>query len=250
MTRDARAPSPPRAYASARVEPRPTIPILHLDDDVVVVNKPPGLVVHRGWAREKVVVMTLARNAVGRHVYPVHRLDRQTSGALVFALHPEAARQLAEQFDGSDAGDPDRAEGVDKRYLALVRGRLDAPGVVDYAIPRSESGPRVPAVTEYRPIWVSPRYTLVEARPRTGRLHQIRKHFKHIGHPIVLDKKYGRGFFNDFARSEYGIDRMVLHARTLAFRHPRSEAPLSVRAPLVDLAPALERMGIPGAELA
>ncbi len=225
------------ALGSAQMEPAPpTAEILHLDDDIVVVNKPAGLVVHRGWAREKVVVMTLVRDAIGRHVYPVHRLDRQTSGALVFGLHPDAARDLKEQLDGRS---------VDKRYLALVRGEVEAPGVIDYPIPRSEDGPRVPAVTEYRPVWVSPRYTLVEVAPRTGRLHQIRKHFKYIGHPIVWDKKYGRGFFNEFAAREYGIDRMVLHARTLTFTHPTSGDTIRVEAPLVDLAPALVRMGIP-----
>jgi tRNA pseudouridine65 synthase len=242
---DTRPSSPP---------PAPSIEILYADDDVVVVNKGPGLVVHRGWAREKVVVMTLARDALGAHVYPVHRLDRQTSGALCFALHPEAARRLRAHFD----------EGlVDKRYLALVRGALREPGVIDYAIPRSEDGPRVPAVTEFRSLWVSARerapgsqssgprerapqaYTLVEAHPKTGRLHQIRRHFKHINHPIVWDKKYGRGFFNDLAAREYGVDRMVLHARSLAFAHPMTGAPLVFQAPVRDLSAVFERMGIP-----
>lgn len=230
------------------------VEILYLDDEVVVVNKPPGLVVHRGWAREDVVVMTLVRDAIGRRVYPVHRLDRQTSGALVFGLDSNTARLLQEQLDGSSANERYLARGsreqldgrsVEKRYIALVRGQVEAPGVIDYAIPRSEHGPRVFALTEYRPLWVSLRYTLVEVAPRTGRLHQIRRHFKYIGHPIVWDKKYGRGFFNEFAAREYGVGRMVLHARSLAFSHPATGERLVVRAPLVDLAPALERMGIP-----
>jgi tRNA pseudouridine65 synthase len=215
--------------------------ILYADDDLVVVNKPAGLVVHRGWAREKVVVMTLVRDALGRHVFPVHRLDRQTSGALCFGLHPEAARALREQLD---------AQRMEKRYLALVRGAVEAPGVIDYAIPRSEDGPRVPAITEFRPLWVSSarvaqRYTLVEATPKTGRLHQIRRHFKHLNHPIVWDKKYGRGFFNELAAREFGVARMVLHARSLALFHPASGERLVFRAQVGDLASVFEKMGIP-----
>jgi tRNA pseudouridine65 synthase len=221
--------------------PPSSLEILHADDDLVVVNKPAGLVVHRGWAREKVVVMTLARDALGRHVFPVHRLDRQTSGALCFGLHPEAARALREQLD---------AQRMEKRYLALVRGALPQPGVIDYAIPRTEDGPRVPAVTTFRPLWVSSeavgqRYTLVEATPETGRLHQIRRHFKHLNHPIVWDKKYGRGFFNEHAAREFGVTRMVLHARSLSLDHPSTGARLSFRAPVGDLAAVFERMGIP-----
>jgi tRNA pseudouridine65 synthase len=217
-----------------------SLEILYADDDVVVVNKPAGLVVHRGWAREKVVVMTLARDALGKHVFPVHRLDRQTSGALCFGLHSEAARALREQLD---------AQQMEKRYLALVRGSLEAPGVIDYPVPRSEDGPRVPAVTEFRPLWVSPsggqRYTLVEATPRTGRLHQIRRHFKHLNHPIVWDKKYGRGYFNELAAREFGLARMALHARSLALTQPTTGERLVFRASVGDLAPVFERMGIP-----
>lgn len=212
--------------------------ILHLDEDVVVVDKPPGLVVHRGWAREPVVVMTLVRDALGKHVYPVHRLDRGTSGALVLALSPEAAGVLGEAFASG---------AVDKRYLAIVRGVAPEEVVIDHPVPRSEDGPRVDAITEVRRLFAVERYSLVEARPRTGRLHQIRRHLRHIGHPIVWDKKYGRGYSNDFARELYGIDRLALHARSVAFRHPRTGDEIRVVAPIVDLAPSLERMNAPRA---
>ena len=214
---------------------RPEVPILHVDDDVVVVNKPAGLVVHRGWANERHVVMTLVRDALGSWVYPVHRLDRQTSGVLVFARHPEAQRALSASFAGQD---------VEKRYLAMVRGLLEAPGTIDYAIPRDEDGERVPAVTDYEPIHVIPHYTFVIAIPRTGRLHQIRRHFKHVDHPIVMDKKHGRGVFNRVAEHELGIVRMALHARTLAFPHPTTRERLSFVAPVIDLGPAFGRLGL------
>lgn len=214
---------------------RPEVPILHVDDDVVVVNKPAGLVVHRGWANERHVVMTLVRDALGSWVYPVHRLDRQTSGVLVFARHPDAQRTLSASF---------AEQAVEKRYLAMVRGRLETPGTIDYAIPRDEDGERVPAVTDYEPILAIPHYTFVFAIPRTGRLHQIRRHFKHVDHPIVMDKKHGRGIFNQVAERDLGIVRMALHARSLVFPHPRTNEPLSFVAPVVDLGPAFGSLGL------
>ncbi|MCB9662445.1 MAG: pseudouridylate synthase, partial [Sandaracinaceae bacterium] len=144
--------------------PAPSAPapiaVLYRDDDVVVVNKPSGLIVHRGWAQDRVVVMSLVRNQLGRDVYPAHRLDRGTSGALLFGLHPAALRTLNTEFESG---------GVEKRYLALVRGRPDpAEGLVDYAIPRTEDGERVPAQTLYRVVHQLEHYALVEARPLTG----------------------------------------------------------------------------------
>ncbi len=214
---------------------RPEVPILYCDDDVVVVNKPTGYVVHRGWARDPVVVMTLVRDALGAWVYPVHRLDRGTSGALAFARHPEAQKLLSRAFE---------AQEIEKSYLALVRGRLYEPATIDYAIPRSEDGERVAAVTDYTPLLTLDRFTLVEARPRTGRLRQIRRHFKHIGHPIALDKRHGRGEFHVLARERYGFERMVLHARRLVFQLPSSGRRLEIVAPLGDLAVPFERLGV------
>lgn len=214
---------------------RPVVPILYRDEDLVVVAKPSGYVVHRGWARDPIVVMTLVRDALGAWVYPVHRLDRGTSGALAFALNQDAQRILSQSFE---------AQEVHKAYLALVRGRLYEPATIDYAIPRSEDGERVPAVTDYRPLLTLDRFTLVEAIPRTGRLRQIRRHLKHIGHPIVLDKRHGRGEFHALARERYGFDRMVLHARQLELTHPRTGRRLRIVCPLQDLAEPFERMGV------
>ena len=132
----------------------------HATHDLVIVNKPSGLVVHRGWARDRVVVMTLLRDQLGRHVYPVHRLDRGTSGALIFALSSEAPR-LTQEVLSSGA--------LHRRYLALVRGVPPESGTIEHAIPSGAQGKRVPAVTDYRRLFVfRHRYSLVEARPRTG----------------------------------------------------------------------------------
>ena len=220
----------------------PPIAVLYQDDDVIVVNKPSGLIVHRGWAQDRVVVMSLVRNQLKRDVYPAHRLDRGTSGALLFGLHPAALRTLNAEFE---------AGGVEKRYLALVRGRLDPrEGLVDYAIPRTEDGERVPAQTLYRVVHQLEHYALVEARPLTGRLHQVRRHFKHLRHPIVLDLQHGRGRFNARCQADCGIARMALHAAEITFSHPTHGARVRVVAPLPeDLLAPFRRLAIPDALL-
>ena len=140
---------------------RLSIDFLFVDDDLVVVNKPSGLLVHRGWANDDDVAMFRVRDALGAHVYPVHRLDRGTSGALVFARTREAAATLSLAFESRQ---------VDKRYLALVRGSPAASGTIDHPIPKGERGPRVPAVTHFSLVARSSvdRCSLVLAMPETG----------------------------------------------------------------------------------
>ncbi len=200
-----------------------SIELLHLDDQLVAVNKPSGLLVHRGWANDRDVAMTLVRDRLGRHVWPVHRLDRGTSGALLFALDPDTARALHEGFERGD---------VHKRYLAIVRGTAPEAGVVDHPIPRRPDGPRVPAVTEFRRLHVFERWSIVEALPRTGRLHQIRRHLKHVDHPIIGDVNYGSGEHNRIFRDRFALRRLALHALELSLAHPATGAPLRLRARL------------------
>ena len=216
-----------------------TLRILYRDGDLAIVNKPSGMLVHRGWDNDAVVAKTELRDAIGRHVFPVHRLDRATSGALAFALSSEMAAALQPQFEQG---------GVRKRYLALVRGIPPERGVIDSPVPRSEDGPRVSAVTEFRRLFTFERYSLVEACPKTGRLHQIRRHLKHLGHPVVGDVNYGRGEINRLFRERYGLHRLALHALELELAHPRTGAPVAVRAPVPDdLAGPLRAMGVPQA---
>ena len=212
------------------------LPLLYADDRLIAVAKPSGLPVHRGAARERIVALTLARDRIGRHVFPVHRLDRATSGVLLFALDPEAARRLQEQFE---------AGAVRKRYLALVRGITPPEGVIDHPIPRDEDGPRVPAVTGYRRLATFERYSLVEALPRTGRRHQIRRHLKHVSHPLIGDVRYGKGEHNRLFRERFGLHRLALHALEIAFAHPGDGRPLCLGAPVAeDLAGPLRSMGL------
>lgn len=222
--------------------PRSPIPVLFLDDDLVVVAKPAGLSVHRGADRGPRFVMTEVRDQLGRWVYPVHRLDRATSGALLLAFSSEAAARLGEQFGGGASAAP---SGVEKRYLALVRGIPAEEGVIDHPVPKGgKGGERVPAVTEFRRLGVFERFALVEARPRTGRTHQIRRHLKHLSHPLVGDVRYGKGEINRHFRARFGLHRLALHALDLGFDHPTTGERLTIRAPLgEDLGGPLRAMG-------
>jgi tRNA pseudouridine65 synthase len=215
------------------------IELLHVDEHVVVANKPSGLLVHRGWDNDDDVAMFRVRDAIGQHVHPLHRLDRGTSGALLFARTREAAAVLSRAFE----------EGrVDKQYLALVRGVPPESGVVDYAIPRDDGGVRVPAVTRFRRVARSSidRCSLVLATPETGRLHQVRRHLRHIDHPLIGDVRHGSGVINRHYRASYALHRLALHARSLAFDHPVTGARLEVFAPVPeDLASALALLGLP-----
>jgi tRNA pseudouridine65 synthase len=216
-----------------------SIDLLYADGHLVVAQKPSGLLVHRGWDNDDDVAMFRVRDAIGGYVYPVHRLDRGTSGALVFARTKAAASALAQAFENG---------AVEKSYLALVRGAPPESGTIDYAIQKREDGPRVPAVTRFRVVARSPvdRCSLVEARPETGRLHQIRRHLRHIDHPLVGDVNYGSGAINRHYRASYGLHRLALHARRVAFAPPETGARVDVVAPVpADLAGPLAALGLP-----
>ena len=203
--------------------------ILFRDDRVVVVDKPAGLASHRGWSGDDDALLQRVRDEVGAWVYLIHRLDRGASGVVMFALDRDTARIVSEAWSE-----------VDKRYLAITRGHPAEHAVIDYAIPKEPGGERVPAVTE---IWrreTFGRYALVEAAPRTGRLHQIRRHLKHLSCPLIGDVKYGKGEHNRLFREHHGLHRLALHARSLAFTHPASGDRIVVEAPVpADLAGAI-----------
>jgi len=207
--------------------------ILYRDSELVAVNKPSGLAVHRGWADDDTFAMTLLRDALGQWVYPVHRLDRSASGVLLFALSPAAARVICERFERHE---------VDKDYVALVRGAPPDITVVDHALRPDNSDVPQPAVTEVQRLEQLGRYAWVEARPQSGRLHQIRRHLKHLSCPIIGDVKYGKGEHNRLFREHYGLSRLALHAARLRLRGPNGE-PIQIEASLPpDLAQAVEML--------
>lgn len=210
--------------------------ILFQDDDLVAVNKPSGMLVHRGWANDKHVAMTEVRDQIGTWVYPVHRLDRGTSGVLLFAKSSEAAGLLGHAF---------RERLVQKRYLGIVRGVPMESGIISNPVPNKDGGERVDAVTTYRRLGVAGRYSLVETHPQTGRLHQIRRHLKHIACPLIGDVRYGKGEHNRYFRDNFDLRRLALHCHGMALAHPRSGAAIELRAELpADLLRALSGLGL------
>jgi tRNA pseudouridine65 synthase len=211
----------------------PDIDILYRDDDVVAVNKPSGLAVHRGWADDDAFAMTLVRDQLGQWVYPVHRLDRGASGVLLFGLSSQAARVLCKQFEMHQA---------QKRYVALVRGSPPEALVIDHPLRPDNSDVAQAAVTDVRRLSQYGRYAWVEALPRSGRLHQIRRHLKHISCPLIGDVRYGKGEHNRLFREHYGLHRLALHAAHLRLRAPSGVA-LDIEAPLPeDLARAVQML--------
>lgn len=211
----------------------PDIEILYRDADVVAVNKPSGLAVHRGWADDDDFAMTVVRDLIGQWVYPVHRLDRGASGVLLFGLSPKAARALCGCFERHE---------VEKRYVALVRGAPPEALVIDHPLRPDNSDVPQAAVTDVRRLAQHGRYAWVEARPKSGRLHQIRRHLKHISCPIIGDVRYGKGEHNRLFRERYALHRLALHAAGLRVRAP-SGLELDLEAPLPpDLSNALQQL--------
>ncbi len=218
--------------------PAPDMPLLHRDEHLAAFAKPSGLLTHRGWDNDSVVAMTVARDALGQHVYPVHRLDRPTSGVLLFALDPATAAAVQALFD---------AQAIEKTYVALVRDVAPASGRVDHPIPRREDGPKVPAATSFRLLGASPveRCSLVEAHPETGRLHQVRRHLRHAGHPVIGDVNYGNGALNRHYRAQWSLTRLALHASRIQLPHPVTGVALDLIAELPrDLLEPLAKLGL------
>lgn len=190
--------------------------ILHLDERVVAIDKPPGLLVHRSReSADRVFVLQTLRDQIGRRVYPVHRLDRAASGVMVFGLDPDAARDLQEAL----------RVGV-KEYLVLVRGETARCFASDREL-TSDKGVKQSARTEFERIGTRRGFTLLRARPSTGRRHQIRRHLSHLGHQVVGDTQHGKGRINRWLREEYGLPRLFLHAWKLTTPGLRLRAPLA-----------------------
>lgn len=210
----------------------PGLPILWQDEGIVVVSKPGGMTVHRergSRGGERHVLQTLSRQ-IGQYVYPVHRLDRQTSGVIAFGLNADATRELQDALPEAT-----------KQYLVLVRGETPPEFTCDRPL-TSEKGVKQEARTEFRTLASFARSSLLRATIRTGRRHQIRRHLSHLAHQVIGDANYGKGRINRYLREEFGLPRMFLHAQRLALVHPTSGA-IDVRDPLpADLRDYLGRL--------
>jgi tRNA pseudouridine65 synthase len=219
--------------------------VLYRDERLIAIDKPAGWLVHRSNLdrHETRILVQALRNQIGHRVYPVHRLDKGTSGVLLFALDAETAGALGAQFESNT---------VRKTYLAVVRGWPSEHGVIDHPLkPERDAYEDVvhaqaqPALTAYCrlakadfPVAVdrypSSRYALVSLQPHTGRRHQLRRHMKHIAHPIIGDATHGKGIHNRFFQTQFGCHRLLLACTQLCVRHPGDDSDLCIRAPLDD----------------
>ncbi len=220
--------------------------ILFEDDNLIAINKPSGLLVHPSWIAPRGTpnLTSMLKEYLQGTAYTIHRLDRPTSGVIVFGKNKETAQKMNQKFADRE---------VQKTYLCMTRGYTPEGDVIDYALKEKldkladkMSNPDKPAqeaVSEYRrlgtvelPMAVGrydvSRYSLVEVKPKTGRKHQIRRHMKHISHPLIGDTKHGDGRHNKAFRDHFDLDRLLLMAIELSFRHPESGELLTIKAPV------------------
>jgi tRNA pseudouridine65 synthase len=207
--------------------------IIYRDEVLVAINKPHGLLVHRSpiAADASEFAVQLLRDQLGEKVYPTHRLDRKTSGVLVFALDEKTNSSMQKSFMNKE---------IHKKYRALVRGFAPQEGTIDYPLTTDDNKTQ-DAITHFRTIeqfeiplpfgkHASSRYSLLEVTPETGRMHQIRKHLAHIFHPIIGDRPHGCNKQNKLFLEEWGMNTMLLHASSLEFVHPNTGERLKIEA--------------------
>jgi tRNA pseudouridine65 synthase len=218
------------------VTPAAWLPILYQSTDMVAINKPHGLLVHRSpiAADATEFAVQMLRDQLGQRVYPAHRLDRKTGGVLLFSLTETMNAVLQQQF----------AEGrMHKTYLAIVRGFTPDGLAIDYPLRRDDDGVMQDAFTQLKTLrraeiplpsgkHATSRYSLAELTPTTGRMHQLRKHMAHVFHPIIGDRPHGCNKQNKLFLNHFGMNTMLLHARKLSFQHPFSGEEIVIEAPL------------------
>lgn len=209
--------------------------ILYQDEYLVAINKPHGLLVHRSPIATNTDTFAVQelRDQLGRHVYPAHRLDRKTSGVLLFALDKSVLPALQQQF---------AEHSLEKTYWAILRGYAEDSGTIDYAL-TNDKGKTQEAITHYKTLQrteidvpfgkhATSRYSLIEAKPVTGRMHKLRKHFAHILHPIIGDRPHGCNKQNKLFLEKWQMGTMLLHAKSLQLEYPITNELMDLKAGL------------------
>lgn len=207
--------------------------IIYRDEHLIAINKPHNLLVHRSpiAADAEEFALQILRDQVGVKVYPAHRIDRKTGGVLLFALDKDTEKAMQQQFMNNQ---------VHKKYMAIVRGHTPDSGEIDYPL-RKENGTLQDAFTAYRTLQhaelpvpfgkhETSRYSLIEAEPTTGRMHQLRKHLAHIFHPIIGDRTHGCNKQNKLFKEKWEMTTMLLHASELSFSHPVTDQAITIKA--------------------
>lgn len=207
--------------------------IIFEDETIVAINKPHGLLVHRTKLANDATefALQILRDQLGMHVYPCHRIDRKTSGVLLFTKDEPSNRKIQVMFADSL---------INKSYLAIVRGFTLEEERIDYPLKR-EDGKIQEAITNYKTIskteidlpfsgQKTSRYSLVEVKPETGRMHQIRRHLNHIRHPIIGDRPHGCNKQNKLFKEKWNMTSMMLHAHSLEFIHPITNKTIKMKA--------------------
>jgi tRNA pseudouridine65 synthase len=235
----AAAASSPAAATAPTSESHPPLPVLFLDEDFVAVSKPSGLLVHRDEHHPHApAALQTVRDQLQKHLYPFHRLDRATSGILLFGFSRRAAAALQESLAAPDAR---------KEYAALMRypgsdAALGAQWTCDRPLHDDKDVARA-CRTDFAVVEAFDRCALVQCLLHSGRYHQIRRHANHCGRHVLGDTTHGKGRINAFFRERFGLDRLFLHLQRVVLRHPRTGEPLELVDPLpAALAAVLDRL--------
>jgi tRNA pseudouridine65 synthase len=211
------------------------IEIVFEDKFIIVVNKPNNFIIHEShYARNirETTLLQFLEQQLGYPVYPAHRLDRKTSGVILLLKNKDNVSQFQELFN---------SKSIQKIYYAIVRGFSPDNGIIDSPVKNDDTGIYKEALTHYKSVknialnipvhpYENSRYSLIELKPQTGRMHQLRKHMNKINHPIVGDYKYGDRFHNRMYETEFDCIYMFLHAYCLEFIHPITKEKLSLKA--------------------
>lgn len=199
------------------------IKILYQDDNIIIVDKPSWLIVHpfKRFHHERTNLMKLVRDRLDQYVYPIHRLDRQVSGPVIFGLSSEAAKEIQKHWHGDQ---------TKKEYITLCKGTLEGNGQFNF--PLRDGKFKKKSLTLYRVMAHLENCSLVRVEIKTGRRHQIRRHFSRRMHHIVGDRRYGHKDFNDHFKDEYGLDRIFLHSCSLRIPNPWTMKLVEVSSPL------------------